>query len=798
MTINEIYINNFGKLSGFKLSAHDGVNIIYGENETGKTTVMAFIRAMFYGAGKGDARRRYEPWNGGRMGGTIVFECEGKHYSLSRQFGQTKSTDKVELWCKTTGEQITLPEKSEPGDYLLGINEMTFVNSVFIGQVNPVIAGSNDEILAKLMNLASSGDETTSRSEIEARLNEAAAKIDSKRSNAIIPALESERSALLEQRSQIVENVKKADELRVELKRLEARQTSMDKECGDLDVCCERQKKITRLKELDQVIEIKKSIENDEARYNKFHEALYGTDFSLSEEFVAQSRSTLEEIRNGEALIKAKRDQLKDCKDLLDSIDRSRFVTYKAIKRNRGQIDKMLTEYDDYLNIRADAERRLEEYESEIKASQLSPKNLMIIGGVIALGLICMGFVHWIFFLLGALVILGFAAFFFMKKKGIIAEPSSGIEIELLNIDKEIRDLNRANRKVLDEVGTPNVQALREEVQDMERVGSLTSSQMQQREKLKEEVAALEEDVKDKKDKLRKSLECYTKVESDDKAITIVAALDKMQREYAAIDARLANERETFEKLLGEQDYDNVQIEAELLREEIGEDNVDAFYDADIKEIEQRRSDLSAKLSDLKAEIAAKQTELSGCSTNIQDVEAFNDKIKLLNSKIEHYRFELDSINVAVSALGEAFETMQRDFGPIINFKAGRILDELTNGKYPSVFISERLVPSVTDGANSSNIRNCSSLSIGTGDQVYLALRLAIAGIVSDVKLPVLLDDAFAQYDDARVQSALFYLAKESGGKDIGQVIIFTCHNSVLKLAQETGIQNPIIKMPEE
>ncbi len=795
MTINEIYIKNFGKLSSFKLTANDGVNIIYGPNETGKTTIMAFIKAMLYGAGRAETRRKYEPWNGGKMGGTLVFECGGKHYSLSRQFGTTKSLDKIELWCKTTGEQVDLPEKVEPGEYLMGINEMSFVNSVFIGQINPAISGSNDEILKKLMNLASAGDETASRTEIEGRLNEAAAKLSSKKAGAIIPALEAEQSELLSKRSEIVDQFKQADTLRENVKELEEKHERLSNEYNDLLALRENVKKASRLNELDEIISTRQSVEADEARYQKLHEAMYGSELSFDDDFVAKSRDLLENIRSEQKVIGLKKEQLAECNEQLDSVDRSRFGLWTTIGNNKERIDDVLMEYDRLLDARYDAERRLEDYENEVKASQLSPKNLAIIIGLLVLGLFFLGFVHWVFWLFAGLIGGGFIAYNILKEKGIIPTPTSGIENEIQEIDDDIRGLSRSNRKLLDELGVPHIQAMRDEVAEMERVSTLTQTEVGRRKKLKAEIEELGAKLIAMKQELRDSLSPYTRIDTDDQAVAIISTLDKKQREHAVLEQKLQSSREALEKMLDGQDYDLIVLEAQELEEELGGKR--PLNGNELEEIEKRTDDVSARLMEAGTELARSQAELSGCSMNLQDIEEYNDKIKLLISKTDKYKFELDAINIAIEALGEAFETMQRDFGPILNFKAGRILNELTGGRYPSVFISERLVPSVTEGPNSSNIRNCSSLSLGTNDQVYLALRLAIAGILSDVQLPVFLDDAFAQYDDKRVAEAMFYLAKESGGKELGQVIIFTCHSSVVKIAKEMGLSNPVIKITE-
>ena len=78
MIIKEIYIENFGKLSGFRQKFSEGLNIIVRENGYGKTTLAAFIKSMLYGIESNrkhslldNPRKRYTPWQGGYFGGWI-------------------------------------------------------------------------------------------------------------------------------------------------------------------------------------------------------------------------------------------------------------------------------------------------------------------------------------------------------------------------------------------------------------------------------------------------------------------------------------------------------------------------------------------------------------------------------------------------------------------------------------------------------------------------------------------------------------------------------------------------------
>jgi len=75
MKIQNLQINNFGKLKNRNIKLNDGINIIYGENESGKSTLLKFITSMFYGANKNKNGKRlsdydkYTPWGERRIFG---------------------------------------------------------------------------------------------------------------------------------------------------------------------------------------------------------------------------------------------------------------------------------------------------------------------------------------------------------------------------------------------------------------------------------------------------------------------------------------------------------------------------------------------------------------------------------------------------------------------------------------------------------------------------------------------------------------------------------------------------------
>ena len=93
MEIKSLWIGSFGKLKNVSLRFGPGCNLLYGENEQGKTTLLSFIKAMLYGFSGSSSdpakneRRRYKPWSGEKMQGTLTLEAGGHTYRIERSFG---------------------------------------------------------------------------------------------------------------------------------------------------------------------------------------------------------------------------------------------------------------------------------------------------------------------------------------------------------------------------------------------------------------------------------------------------------------------------------------------------------------------------------------------------------------------------------------------------------------------------------------------------------------------------------------------------------------------------------------
>ena len=172
MRLIDLHIEGFGKFHDLDLRFAEGMNILYGHNEAGKSTLHAFLQAMLYGLerrpGIGSAaklHKKYRPWDAPeRFGGTLRLAHEGRIYRIVRDFnaddlsadGATISS--LEIWNETAGVRVPDP-RSFLQAMLGGISETAFENTVSIGQLRSATSRSMvHELKSYITNLSTTGD----------------------------------------------------------------------------------------------------------------------------------------------------------------------------------------------------------------------------------------------------------------------------------------------------------------------------------------------------------------------------------------------------------------------------------------------------------------------------------------------------------------------------------------------------------------------------------------------------------------------------------------------------------------
>ena len=150
---------------------------------------------------------------------------------------------------------------------------------------------------------------------------------------------------------------------------------------------------------------------------------------------------------------------------------------------------------------------------------------------------------------------------------------------------------------------------------------------------------------------------------------------------------------------------------------------------------------------------------------------AIQAKLSAVNRRISRLETYNAALDLAQDALYKTTLALQRRFSPRITKAAQELFSRLTDGRYQRITLgSDMSLQTAT--ADEVTLQELRRRSDGTVDQLYLALRLAVARQLTP-HAPLVLDDALVRFDDVRLKSAMDILKEESENK---QVILFTCH----------------------
>ena len=225
VTIEKIEVASFGKLKNTFVSAEKGINILSAPNESGKSTLAAFIKFVFYGfAGtrlqtlSENEKRLYTPWDNETVEGSITVNSDGERYVIYRKLAPS-GKETVSVTNRMTGKTEFAGEV--PGEAFFGVSEEIFARTLFFRQLT--VPQSKDEILAdRLRNIAISADEQVGTKKALSRLTDCKNEIKGKAGNGLLPKAERERDSLEEKITESTELRQEALELREDIKKRSA------------------------------------------------------------------------------------------------------------------------------------------------------------------------------------------------------------------------------------------------------------------------------------------------------------------------------------------------------------------------------------------------------------------------------------------------------------------------------------------------------------------------------------------------------------------------------------------------
>lgn len=220
-------------------------------------------------------------------------------------------------------------------------------------------------------------------------------------------------------------------------------------------------------------------------------------------------------------------------------------------------------------------------------------------------------------------------------------------------------------------------------------------------------------------------------------------------------------------KYLGKIDNDYLE---EIINKRAGEIAVET------KKVENKYETAIIDLSKIDAE--NKLLEIS--ENKLAEVVERKENLNTQKEELENYN---KSFEIAKELLEQSYNEMKDNLGPSFNVRLSYITKKITNGKYNEVKINRNHEIKVK--TEWGDIIDLSLLSTGTIEQVNLALRLAILEHITSEKLPIIVDEAFAFYDDQRLCNTIKFLSNEYKDR---QIILFTCSNREMESVDKMDI----------
>lgn len=908
MIINKLNIISFGGLKDKVIELTDNVNLIYGENEKGKSTIQNFIRIWLYGMNskrtkdiKSNDRLRFMPVSGEKIRGELYITHNNRSYIISRSFGATKKEDTSEIIDFETGEEILYIPKDEPGRYFFNVNSQTFYKTLFINQLGVSISrDKEEEIIDKAANLLNSDSDNVSVQKALERLEAIKKSITTPRKTGELDLLRNKLEALnteiYEGYRLSKENIDK-EELLISLKE---RRKETRREINNLDIYKKYIKKIKLRKEYEDITEylrkkeelklkeksIEKSISSrsgiidegiisdiknenslylslldmkaEEERKLKENKEMYS---STMESFKGLSfiDSLTSEEKNKFIKATMERDALKEKIDTFESLNKS----IEEIKNDIRNKEKLIGESINFKEVREEIRDVLIKYEEKLKelkfkaesynnkeegsSSLGSTKNLTYLALilVIILALLIIFKVN-IFISIGLLGALALVLFRIISLK-FSSSSKDNVNISIKKLKDEIEDLEREIFKYTKLVSASSYENFIKKLKLFDDYNLYVEKQNLKIREKEAQISVLNIDLAKENylinEKYINNILEASGARDINEVILMFSKYEEVNKEVLALKIDIEKEEKSIEKLSNElsirekrirEKLDNIglsdielsEVEEKLLdlkeklkqREDILKslESINAAYEAltkdkDIDSIKEELKDIInesinysySSEEEIDNQVSIKSNELIEIEKEIKDVENYlnnrfigkrtipqiEEEINEVKGKIKKLELLLRSCEIAIENMNETIREVRGNFGSVLNSNVIDYFKKITNNEYSDVMVADSYDMKVRKG---KEILPGGVLSNGANDQLYLSLRLSFIDMIyKGVEYPLIVDEAFVQYDDFRIERALDMLLSTN----FAQLIIFTCQQREENIFNDKKVNFNYIKL---
>lgn len=748
MRIIDLYVAEFGCLKDVRISLSDSLNIISGDNESGKSTVMLFIKFMLYGlprkTSKSYDRERSISFDGHRAAGSMTVESGGRRYKIERQ---AVAAGKVSETLRITDLYDGSTLSGEPGELFLGVPCEVFENSCGISQMK-VSDINKAQTAGAIENMLVSADESIDVKKILDRIDSVRKEFRLNKGEGGILYREEQRIAELS--SMLDSATKKHLSLNETSARLDKKNQELERIKTELDrseAVLDQAKSIGILERFDTLDANKRMLEEKERSLDELTNSMSYGDFTPSVSHLSALRSAIGQLETAKQRRQQRQEEYSGIARFADKHDPLVF-TGEKIESSGGKA-----------KIMSDVERLRKS--SSVKR----------ISGIVTLiaGIICAvaGIIVPLFPVRVGLIATGAISFIF----GIYL--LSGAQIS-----------QKQQNAICDEYGKP--------YGELEAYLSLCT------EKLKES-RIIGGDAVIAESKLTAAREDVSAAEES--LNTLLALTGKSDRDN--VESAAKQEIQRLSALLEQKD--NAQRELYALKAII--DNDTAFltaYDRDA--LKKAVGDTAMSVEDAERIVKFNKAKKESCTREIlyltenlaslraeakQDPVEISDSLLALRQHLDRDTEYFEALMLAKQSIEQASVTLSGNVTPEISKRASEMLSLVSDGRHSSMQTTKNLDLSVEqDGFGVA----AELLSGGTRDLAYLCLRIALMlRLFEDELPPLVMDEALCQLDDTRAELTLSLLQRLT---DTGlQCILITCHSREEELCRKNGYEHNVIKL---
>ena len=236
-------------------------------------------------------------------------------------------------------------------------------------------------------------------------------------------------------------------------------------------------------------------------------------------------------------------------------------------------------------------------------------------------------------------------------------------------------------------------------------------------------------------------------------------------------------------KTMQDELYKKDEAEKNRIITKCNNEDISSLFSSKIDEVisENTRSVEQNEIKKHKLEIDKQEIE-----KKFEKLAEYEENLEIEKRRLEELEHKQKIIKETMEILNKSYEDMKENVAPKFNKNLSKNIEVFSNEKYKEITITDKIFVKLDNGENVP----IEKLSTGTIEQIYLAFRLSVIEEISKEKMPIVLDEAFAYYDDERLLQTLKFLDIISN-----QIIILTCTKREKSLLDKAQIRYNLIEL---